>query len=42
MTRTRLIAAEIVAQVALATAIGICVSIVLVGATLLLAGSAPA
>ncbi len=42
MTRTRLIAAEIAAQIALATAIGICVSIVLAGATLLLAGGAPA
>jgi len=42
MTRTRMIAAEIVAQVALAAAIGICVSIVLAGAALLLAGSAPA
>ena len=42
MTRTRLIAAEIVAQVALAAAIGICVSIVLAGAALLLAGGTPA
>ena len=38
MTRTRMIAAELVAQVALAVAIGICVSIVLAGAALLLAG----
>ena len=42
MTRTRLIATEIVAQVALAAAIGIGVSIVLAGAALLLAGGAPA
>jgi hypothetical protein len=42
MTRTRLIAAEIAAQVALAAAIGTCVSIVLAGAALLLAGGAPA
>jgi hypothetical protein len=40
MTRTRMIAAEIVAQVALAAAIGVCVSIVLAGAALLLAGGA--
>jgi hypothetical protein len=42
MTRTRMIAAEIVAQIALAAAIGICASIVLAGAALLLAGGAPA
>jgi len=42
MTRTRLVAAEIVAQVALATAIGTFVSLVLAGATLLLAGGPPA
>jgi hypothetical protein len=42
MTRTRMIAAELVAQVALAAAIGLSVSIVLAGAALLLAGSAPA
>jgi hypothetical protein len=41
MTRTRMIAAEIVAQIALAAAIGICASIVLAGAALLLAGGAP-
>ena len=41
-TRTRMIAAELVAQVALASAIGICVSLVLAGAALLLAGGAPA
>jgi len=41
MTRTRMIAAEIVAQIALAAAIGICASIVLGGAALLLAGGAP-
>jgi hypothetical protein len=41
-TRTRMIAAELVAQVALASAIGICVSIVLAGAALLLAGGGPA
>jgi hypothetical protein len=39
-TRTRMIAAELVAQVALASAIGICVSLVLAGAALLLAGGA--
>jgi hypothetical protein len=42
MTRTRMIAAELFAQVALATAVGVCVSIVLAGAALLLAGGAPA
>ena len=42
MTRTRMIAAELVAQVALAAAVGVCVSIVLAGAALLLAGGAPA
>ncbi len=42
MTRTRMIAAELIAQVALAVAIGICVSVVLAGAALLLAGGAPA
>ena len=41
-TRTRMIAAELVAQVALAYAIGICVSLVLAGAALLLAGGGPA
>ena len=41
MTRTRMIAAEIVAQIALAAAIGICASIVLAGAALLLAAGAP-
>jgi len=39
MTRTRMIAAEVVAQVALAAAIGVGVSIVLAGAALLLAGA---
>ena len=39
MTRTRMIAAEIVAQIALAAAIGICASIVLAGAALLLSTS---
>lgn len=42
MTRTRMIAAELTAQIALATAIGVCVSIVLAGAALLLAGGASA
>ncbi len=38
MTRSRLIAIELVAQVALAAAIGLFVSVVLAGAALLLAG----
>ena len=37
MTKTTMFAAEIAAQVALAAAIGLCVSIVLAGGTLLLA-----
>ena len=40
-TRTRMIAVELVAQVALATVIGIGVSLVLAGAALLLAGGTP-
>ena len=42
MTRSRLIAIELAAQVALALAIGLSVSIVLAGATLLLAGGTDA
>jgi hypothetical protein len=42
MTKSRLIALELVAQVALALAIGLSVSIVLAGATLLLAGGTDA
>ena len=42
MTKSRLIAIELVAQVTLALAIGLFVSLVLAGAALLLAGGADA